>query len=513
MKDLLVASTLSRRNACLFLAVLVALVFPYYALLLTYGGGRLWEQRYGLDHCHQLQCLELTFNSMLEHLLQGRFDVAPQTVGSEGFLREGRVYAYWGIFPALLRLPLLLLPNGLTLDVTKLSCLVAACTLATAKLLTLREIAKNSQDVPSWIISLFAVAIVFSGAQITFLRATLYQEVCLWAGALAAFFVYFAVRCLVRNHFDRGSLCAMAVAAGLSLLTRVSVAVGLYGALTLVLIVLVVRSLRKVSAQHPSPHLSQNTTIVGDLLPPLLILFIFGGIAGVINVYRWGNPLVFADYSLYLTNTYFADRMPRTEAYGLFNIWRIPFGLVYYFFPIWVVQRSDGQFLLDDHQRRLLDAVELPPSSFLLTDAFLVLLLAYACWIVATSRHLSSSDRLKLSAIGAGLGLSWLLMLTAISMNFRYRIDFYPLLEFGAFVAVALAAGDKILTSTRAKKILFASVVLSIGASHFVLFLYKLSGLGPARDFLDQSLIHYYTSQLVERFPSLPGIVHGLGLF
>ncbi|WP_205665031.1 hypothetical protein, partial [Acetobacter cibinongensis] len=46
--------------------------------------------------------LLLTFNSMMDHMLHGRFDVDPYCVQKEGFLRNGRVYAYWGIFPAFL---------------------------------------------------------------------------------------------------------------------------------------------------------------------------------------------------------------------------------------------------------------------------------------------------------------------------------------------------------------------------------------------------------------------------
>jgi hypothetical protein len=511
VKYFLAATLPSRRNTYLPWAAFVGLVFPYYALLLT-GDFRLWDQKGGVGQCDQGQCLGLTFNSMLEHLLQGRFDVAPEIIGAEGFLRDGLTYAYWGIFPAILRLPLLLLPNGLTLDVTRLSCLVATCTAATVKLLTLRQVAKNTQGTENWLVPLFALVIVFSGAQITFLRATLYQEVCLWAGAWAALFVYFAVRCVIRDHFDRGSLCAMATVAGLSLLTRVSVAVGLYGALTLLVIVLAFRSLGKSPAQYANPHVSRETTIGRDLLPTLLVLAAFAGVASVINLNRWGHPLTFADYSLYVFNAYTPDRIPRIEAYGLFSLFRIPLGLVYYFVPVWVVRQSDGQLLLAEDQRRLVDALELPPSSFLLTDAFLALLLAWSCWILITSRVLPSSDRLKVSAIGTGLGFSWLLMLTAIQMSFRYRMDFYPLFEFGAFVAGVLATRVKLVPFTAgAKRLLFTSAVISVATSHFVLILYKLSGLGPARD-LHQGVIHYYAMQLVNRAPSLQWVVQGLGL-
>src|SRR5438128_4907859 len=47
------------------------------------------------------------FNSMLLHLLQGSFDVDPEAIGREGFVRDGLTYSYFGIALALLRLPFL----------------------------------------------------------------------------------------------------------------------------------------------------------------------------------------------------------------------------------------------------------------------------------------------------------------------------------------------------------------------------------------------------------------------
>src|ERR1035441_8288016 len=75
----------------------VIFMFLYYGALITNGNFKLfWPTDEGL-----------TFNSMLEHLLHGRFDVDPEAIGNEGFLRDGRVYAYQGVFCALIRLPLL----------------------------------------------------------------------------------------------------------------------------------------------------------------------------------------------------------------------------------------------------------------------------------------------------------------------------------------------------------------------------------------------------------------------
>jgi hypothetical protein len=53
----------------------------------------------------------LVFNSMMQHMLHGRFDVDPAAIlaGGEVYIRDGRTYSYFGVFCALLRLPLILI--------------------------------------------------------------------------------------------------------------------------------------------------------------------------------------------------------------------------------------------------------------------------------------------------------------------------------------------------------------------------------------------------------------------
>src|SRR5712691_3708883 len=104
-KDAWSPPTVNLPAPALFLLLLPALY--YYAFLLTMAGstGLFQPVTYGL-----------TFNSMLSHLLEGRFDVDPATIGPEGFLRDGAVYAYFGIFPALFRALFLPLPDFATTD-------------------------------------------------------------------------------------------------------------------------------------------------------------------------------------------------------------------------------------------------------------------------------------------------------------------------------------------------------------------------------------------------------------
>ena len=65
--------------------------------------------------------------------------------------------------------------------------------------------------------------------------------------------------------------------------------------------------------------------------------------------------------------------MPRLLATGEFNLERLWFGVMYYFAPVWVLHGADGQLLLEATRQKWIDAAELPPSSFLLTDPLIVI--------------------------------------------------------------------------------------------------------------------------------------------
>lgn len=224
----------------------------------------------------------------------------------------------------------------------------------------------------------------------------------------------------------------------------------------------------------------------------MLLLFIF--VTGWINYERWGNPLTFADYHLYKLNEEYTDRLARTDTYGLFNWTRILFGLGYYFFPIWVLLRPDGLLLFEEHQQRLLDATELPPSSFLLTDPLLLLLTAYTAWHLLVGRCNPAIDRTRTMALMFGLTAPWVLMLTAISMNFRYRMDFYPLMEFGAFVGFLVLCRSAIskAASDRIRSVSVALAGIGIVGSMLSLLLYCLSHFGPPIETLRDGIYNYY---------------------
>lgn len=432
----------------------------------------------------------LTFNSMMDHMLHGRFDVDPATVQREGFLRDGRVYAYWGVFPALLRLPLMPFHDGLHWDVTRLSCWLAVTGMLLINLRTLRYIRDEWRGDHVWLGRALALAFLFSGAQICFLEGNLYQEVCLWAGVFGMMFVHWAVRMSLNPAERVRALPWMALAAGGALLTRVSMAVGLYGALLLILLLAFGRW-----AKDPGRHGDKRLLRASIIASALLLLF--AAITAWINLGRWGNPLTFADYNLYLMNANFPDRLQRAAHYGLFNVRRIPLGLVYYFLPVWAITGWDGELLLHEPFTRLLDAAELPPSSFLLTDGVLLLLCAAFFRAMLRRRRTTNGwDRAAILAQVGGLSLAPLLMLMAISMNFRYRIEFYPVFIYCAFLGAVTIANDPQAAAARWRRWVVPTLVSSILFSHLVLVLYKLSEFGPASVLLKRGLIAYYRTRL-----------------
>lgn len=459
-------------------AIGLCLLFPaifYYAFLITAVGstGLFSPVPYGL-----------TFNSMLSHLLAGRFDVDPTAIGPEGYARDGAVYAYFGIFPALFRALFLPLPNFATTDFTRLSCLVAVSLMALFKVLSALVVwRKAGAPRHSALLPLLLAAIVAGGAQIQFLRPTIFQEVMLWADAFAAAFVYLVLYAWAGEEgFTTRVMSALAGIAGLCLLTRVSTALGLYLALGFIFLW---RGWQEIGR---SADISLWRRLPVFSLP-MLVLFGFAAATAIVNQQRWGNPLVFVDLTRSLMTVIFPDHFKQLHDYGEFNFARLGYGLIYYFLPVWVLHDQSGQLLWSGFVERQIATVELPPSSFFVSDPLIIGLALYG--IVETARN-KIPNRAPIVWAACGLAVPAGLMLIAIVMAFRYRMESYPLFELCAFIGFwrLLAA------PSRAATIVFGAAALaSIIAAQALWLLYMLSPFGSAGVRLGQSgIVPFYLS-------------------
>jgi hypothetical protein len=259
-------------------------------------------------------------------------------------------------------------------------------------------------------------------------------------------------------------MAGLALVAGPCLLTRVSTALGLYTALGGLWLVSVWRDRRLARAYAPA----------------VAIAAVFVAVAAGINLARWGNPLVFADLNRALILARFPDRLARLQTYGEFNPVRLLYGLGYYFAPVWATDDGGKQWW-QAFQERTIVAVELPPASFFVSDTLWVGLATYG--LIVLSRRGRLPRRGLVLSVLPGLLLPIMLMLTAISMTFRYRLEFYPFLDLCAFAGFAwlLAASP----SRAAKFTIGTGAIAGVVTAHAMWLLYMLSPFGTARIVID----------------------------
>ena len=288
----------------------------------------------------------------------------------------------------------------------------------------------------------------------------------------------------------------MATLAGLALLTRVSTGVGLYLAMSLLLLSLAARASNPAALQsetgdasHMKIKMFLRWLFSPRALVPTAILISFVGLCGIVNYGRWGSPFTFADLQIHVS-------MPPHLQSGVFNILRLWYGLIYYFFPINFIIGPDGKFLFEDLVSNLYDNRELPPSSFLISDAFLILLSAYFLRNWTSKGPAALLDRQHVAALIREFVTPILLVSPFYYAAFRYRGEFYAFLDFTALLGFYVFSRQHHAFPTEVDKkfgrLLFWSAVIGIIASHFLLIAYKLSPFGSAHKFLPSGLVKGY---------------------
>lgn len=484
----------------------------YYLVLLTDGRFDLFRH----------VVLGMVFNDMLAHLLHGQFDVSPEIIGVEAFVHDGRTYSYFGIFCALLRLPLWTMSHLHDVDMTIASTFVAASLSWLFRLSAIRLVLSQASATAISVPLAFCLVLAFAlqGEGIQFLRASVYQEVVLWASALASLFVFLVLRGVIRHrpsYFPMSPL--VAGVAGLALFTRVSTGLGLYVATGLMLVVDIVRSGNTVAAIHAGTSRT-NDWLRGAVsaicsqqfltVSAVLAFFIVG--VGIVNYGRWGNPLIFADlhaYKFYLKES--PDNIAVIDNYGEFNFVRFALGAQYYFLPLWLVPEPDGKHLFEASSHELTFGAGLPPGTFLLSDpVVLILAVAFACLAIKPKRRPEMDIPYSVAAI-TGLSAPGILMLIAIVMIYRYRLEFYPPLNLAAFLGLALILQNGILKRLAWwKPLLVAAAVLGIVYAHLSLVLYKVSPGGSLAELnLSNGWLGLFARQLMIYYPSFGRLVAG----
>ncbi len=282
----------------------------------------------------------------LENLKIGRFDIPPKYAYNEIYLRNGKIYIYFGVFPALLRGLIELFTNRGNTDWSRISTVLAAIITVISCVgayLKLTSKFTSTLFTKYYYASLFALSIAF-GSPVIFLlsSAYIYHEAIMWGLAWSSIFTWAYINLLCSKNIDNKTLLILSISCGLALLSRITFFLGTLPAvilLTCALLLSAFQKSRNVKAieiflswvKLPNLNISLWKTLLALWLPLLLCV----SFQLKLNYERWGNPLVFEDLRYYEHAMKDPGSLILFERHGGFvNYSRIPEEFLYYFMPI-----------------------------------------------------------------------------------------------------------------------------------------------------------------------------------
>lgn len=449
-------------------AIMLTIVAGYYLFLLSNGTFQLFAP----------ETLDKTFDNMLVHLLHGDFTVDRAAIGDEAFTHDGKTYAYFGIFPALLRLFAMPFANVGQAHLARLSCLTALVIFVALQLRTLLIVHHSvpaASRSPEFL-AVMALATVLSGPQLYILAlAWVFVEELLWSAAMAAAFNLI----IVRATFGGKNLCGrefalLAGLAGLAVNTRPTIGVALYlGTILLVCWTVWLRRADFGARQSEGETARLSTTI----LPPIAILGLSAVVAGIVNFERWGNPFTFADFHYYDMRVWAYPNLPEIlRNYGEFNIGRIWIGVLYYATDIPYFLHTLSPFA--EFLRARFQVIEAPPMTPVLTNPLTLILAGIGLYRVWWRPEPNMQGVAILRLVLFGHSSAVLLILAAMGYTMRYRFDFAPFMTLAAFVGYAsISAAVTGMREASRKRVRVAAIglcFLGIVSSHYELLLYKV---------------------------------------
>ena len=392
-----------------------------------------------------------TFANFYDHqatsLLQGRLDIPREGISGEAFIHDGKVYGYFGLTPAILRLPFVIY-NAAFGELTRAFMLAGFAAALVACHLLLRAVYSLSGrgQPPAWT-TIGLVTAAGLGSTLFFLgsRAYVYHEAILWGITFALFGSWAALRHLAAPG---GRWWVGSLACGI-LSVHARPPTGLF-ALTLLGVVALILLLRdRRVASRVRRHV-----LVGALCGAGVFSF---------NVVSYLKFRTFEGCPLRYNVQYDAARLARIDG-KQFHLVNIPIAIESYLlqpnfrleagFPYFYIERGLPavpwlETKIDYHDNTLGFPYAMPALVWF----------AVAGGVLALTR--APALRAPVLATWAAAGPMTLAMFAAIAITHRYTADFCPFLIVAA--ACGLAGGDGLHGGWR--RAFLAVSAVAVGAS------------------------------------------------
>lgn len=401
----------------------------------------LWLVSYGTFDVIAPEAFGEFYDFQALSLLHGRLDVPREAIGGEAFVVDGKFYGYFGLTPALLRLPLVIFNLGFG-ELTRAFMIVYfAVTLLTAYLLlraARRLLGLGESPPPAWATWSF-IGSIGLGSSVFFLgsRAYVYHEAILCGVMFAVCAAWAALQHLLdpARRWWLGSL-----AAGI-LSVHARPPTGLF-ALTFLAAIGTLLALEKKSARDPAPRRRAS----------LLILACVAGVFSF-NLVSYLKFRTFEGCPLRLNVQYDAARLARIEG-KQFHLVNLPFMVDHYLVrPNFRLERRFPYLFVipelrdDEWTGAKLDYFD---PTLAMPYAMPALFGVAVLGGVGAFAVFPTRRRVLTAVAIAGLPMT-LAMFTAIAITQRYTADFCPLLLTAAAFGTTAAetAGGRLTRIAR----------------------------------------------------------------
>ncbi|MBV9618419.1 MAG: hypothetical protein JO201_04330 [Verrucomicrobia bacterium] len=436
------------------------------------------------------------YDAYARSILHGRFDVPRSAIGVEAFTFEGKTYGYFGIAPALLRIPLVLIFPNMDGLWSRTMVLVAATISLICGYALLRMFRDSSRKLTRAERVLHSIFIVIAGigSTIVFLvgRSYTYHEALAWSGAFALLFAW-----AIARYFQESRTKFLLLASAFSFMSfhsRATTGAGTLIAITIVAVILIVRAVWKpefagtifgfVEVARPGRHASIAATAVA-----VTVAAYFG-----VNYakFRTFDPLPLRYYDFYHE---FPIRMRITQGTQI-HLQNIPSAIATYFgVHGFRIKGGFPWFYLEEEQTVIgwprNDVIE--PFSTVPVSMPALSLLAVIGIATLSSGANESLKRARLPA--ATLFVGGAIVLATVGITERYLHDFYPALILCAAAGVTRLGSSPHIRIINALATGLAAISIILNCSFS--FINQREGLGAP----DAKVLEY--QQLQERVDSL----------
>jgi hypothetical protein len=422
----------------------------------TWGDWKLFQQE---DFCG-------FYDAYAGSILDGHVDVPRSAIGVEAFTFEGKAYGYFGIAPALLRIPLVLMFPKMAGLWSRLMILIAATITLICAYALLRMFRGSARELTTGervLHSIFMLSAAI-GSTTVFLvgRAYTYHEALAWSAAFALLFAWAIARYLQRPRCK--FLVAAAAFSFMSFHSRATIGTGALLAASIVAAILVIRAFWK-------PQFAGTIFAFGEVVRPgrhalIAAAAVFLTLAVYFGVnyakFRTFDALPLRYYDLYHE---FPVRM-RITAGKQIHLQNVPTAVATYFgvhgfkirgeFPWFCLE--DEQTVIGWPRNDVIEPFSTVPVSM---PALSVLAIVGTASLVSAPSNTLRRARLQAAALFAGGAI----VLATVGITERYLHDFYPALVICAAAGVGRLGSSQYLRMVNPFVAVLASVSIALNCS------------------------------------------------